>query len=630
MSTRTFKEEEFNTDSFDTSLWLKVLRLLSEHKKLILAMTLTNTVVALIDVLYPYFNKQAIDYYVNGTGVSESITGYVLIFVGCVLLQGVGCFLFFTIAGHIEMNFSYSLRKKLVSKLQELSYSYYDTHPSGWLMARVTSDVASLSEIMSWELMDIVWGFTVMIGVVIMMLIHDVKLACIVISITVPLALFASKFQIRILKNYREVRRTNSRITSAFSEGISGAKTIKTLVLEESNEKEFKSLTREMYDKSVSAATFSALLRPLILTLQSFCLAFILWLGGNQVLSGVMEFGTLYLFTQSALQFFDPLNRIAELIAELQLAQASAERVLSLLEEEPTVKDSLEVTEKYGTLLEPKMEVYEPIHGDVSFEHVSFHYLPEEPILEDFNLEVKAGEMVALVGETGSGKSTIVNLLCRFYEPTKGRIIIDGVDYRERSLGWLHENLGYVLQSPQLFAGTIADNIRYGKLDATMEEIIEAAEYVNAHEFICKLEKGYDTEVGESGGRLSTGEKQLISFARAIIRKPSIFVLDEATSSVDTETEQIIQHAITTLLKGKTSFVIAHRLSTIVSADKILVIKNGRVIEQGNHDHLMKMQGYYYRLYTNQFHEDQQNQLLKLDQRTNAEQSEADYYEEED
>ena len=310
---------------------------------------------------------------------------------------------------------------------------------------------------------------------------------------------------------------------------------------------------------------------------------------------------------------FEPIQQLARIFAELQNAQASAERVFSMIETEPDVKDSPEVVKEYGDIFVAKKENWPPIKGDVSFCNVSFSYKDGEEVLENFNLEVKAGESIALVGETGSGKSTIVNLICRFYEPKEGEIRIDGVDYRKRSQLWLQSNIGYVLQTPHLFSGTIRDNIRYGRLDATDEEIIEAAKLVNAHDFIMKLKDGYDTEVGEGGGRLSTGEKQLISFARAVLADPRIFVLDEATSSIDTETERVIQDAIHKVLKGRTSFIIAHRLSTIRSADRILVIRDGRLVEEGNHAELLKMKGYYYRLYTNQFREEKEMELLGRD-----------------
>jgi ATP-binding cassette, subfamily B, bacterial len=348
-----------------------------------------------------------------------------------------------------------------------------------------------------------------------------------------------------------------------------------------------------------------------VLALGSIGTALALWFGGKGVLLQTLSYGTLVLFVQYTIQFFEPVRELARIFAELQSAQASAERILSMVETEPEITDSKEVIDKYGDSFSPKKGSWPHITGNISFNNVSFAYKDGEHVLENFNLEVKAGETIALVGETGSGKSTIVNLACRFYEPTEGQVLIDGVDYTKMPIAWLQSNLGYVLQTPHLFSGTVIDNIRYGKLDATEEEVINAAKLVNAHEFISKLEKGYEGEVGEGGNRLSTGEKQLVSFARAILANPRIFVLDEATSSIDTETEHIIQEAIQTVLEGRTSFIIAHRLSTIRSADRILVIRDGKVTEQGSHKQLMKQKGYYYRLYTNQFMEEQELELLK-------------------
>ncbi len=607
-----FEEQEFNTDTLDTGLWRKIFKLLWVYKKKLAVLYLFIIMVAAVDVIFPYLNKMAIDTFINGNGDLSQLTWFGFAYFGIIVWQGFNIYFFIKQAGLIEMDFAYDVRNMAFTKLQELSFSYYDKTPLGWIMARMTSDITRLAEILSWSLMDLVWGSTVMIGITVVMFSVNWQLALLVLMVMPVLALISVWFQRRILKSYREVRKINSKITGAFSEGITGAKTTKTLVLEEVNYEEFSALTNNMRSQSIRAAILSAIFMPIVMSLGSIATAAILWYGGNQVLLGALQFGTLMLFTQYASQFFEPLRQIARLLAEFQMAQASAERVLALLHSEAEIVDTPAVIAKYGSVLHPKRDAYEKISGNVTFENVNFHYNPEEPVLKDFSLSVRSGQTIALVGETGSGKSTIVNLLCRFYEPISGRILIDGVDMKDRSIGWLHSNLGYVLQSPHLFSGSVRDNIRYGKLDATEEEIVAAAKLVDAHDFIEKLEQGYDTDVGEGGGRLSTGQKQLISFARAVIAEPAIFVLDEATSSIDTETEQVIQHAIETLLVDRTSFVIAHRLSTIVSADRILVVRKGRVVEDGTHNELMKKKGYYYRLYTNQFNEDLQDKLLKI------------------
>ena len=610
MSQIRFEEKTYNTDSLDISLWKRILGLLSSQKKRLIKLGILNVFIALVDVLLPFMNKIGIDVFANGKGTQTQFYIFVAIFIFGALLQATMVYFYFIEAGHTEMNMAYELRENLFKKLQSLSYSYFDVTPDGWLLSRLTSDVTRLSEILAWSLMDMAWGFCMMLGIVVVMLWTNWRLALLVLAVVPILDVVARWFNIRILKNYRDVRRINSQITSSFNEGITGAKTTKTLVLEDSNFQEFDQITTEMKIKSIRAATLSAMFYPTVMMLSSFSIAAVLVYGGHQVLLQVIEFGTLIMFSDYATRFFEPLNQISSLIAELQMAQASAERVLSLLDEEPSIVDREDVIEKYGNEFNLKTENFEKMEGNIEFKNVGFHYVEGQEVLKDFNLTVKPGEMIALVGETGSGKSTIVNLLCRFYEPTSGQILIDGKDYKDRSLGWLHSQIGYVLQSPFLFSGTIKENIRFGNLNATDEEIRKVCEMVNADAFIEKLEGKYDFEVGEEGNRLSTGQKQLISFARAIIANPGIFILDEATSAVDTETEQIIQQTVNKVMKGRTTFVVAHRLSTIVNADKILVIKEGRILEQGTHQELMRNQGYYYRLYSNQFTEEQTLEVM--------------------
>ena len=405
------------------------------------------------------------------------------------------------------------------------------------------------------------------------------------------------------------MRKINSQLTASYNEDIQGAKTTKTLVREELNAKEFLFKTEEMKKASIIGILISSILMPTVQLIGAVGTALMIVYGGISVVSGAITMGLLVAFFSYVTQFNAPLAEAADLFAEFISAQAAAERIFGLLEEESEIKDKDEVIKKYGTAICPTDEKRPAIKGNVKFDDVSFWYKEGEPVLSGFSLDVEAGQTIALVGATGAGKSTIVNLFCRFYEPKSGRILVDGIDYTDMPESWIHENLGYVLQSPHLFSGTIAENIRYGKLDASDEEIIEAAKLVDAHDFIVKMEKGYDTEVGEGGSLLSTGQKQLVSFARTLVRNPRLFVLDEATSSIDTETEQKIQSAITTVLSGRTSFVVAHRLSTIRNADKIIVVEGGKMIECGNHDELMKQKGHYYELYTHQFISEEQRSL---------------------
>lgn len=602
-------EESYKNKKIDISLWKNFLKYAKPYRNYLIVVAFVMVGVAIIDAVFPLMTKNAIDNFVvkkTTIGLNKFIIKYALL----VITQAINAWLLIAFAGKIEMGMAYDIRKVGFKKLQELSLSYYDEKAVGWLMARMTSDIARLSETISWGLIDFVWGCTMMIAIMIIMFSLNWKLALITLSVVPPLAIVSSYFQKKILEAYRNVRKINSKITGAFNEDIAGAKTTKTLVREEKNLDEFKGLTTEMRNDSVKATILSSLYLPIVLTLGSIGTALAINYGGKFILLQTITYGTLVAFISYTIQFFEPVQELAAIFAELQSAQASAERVFSMINTEPNVKDTKEAVEKYGDFFNPKRETWPTIKGEIEFKNVSFSYKNGETILENFNLHVKPGETIALVGETGSGKSTIVNLLCRFYEPTSGEILIDGIDYRKMPQIWLQENLGYVLQTPHLFSGSIKENIQYGKLDASEFDIIKASKLVNAHDFITELDKDYDSEVGEGGNLLSTGQKQLISFARAVVADPRIFVLDEATSSIDTETEKIIQDAIQKILKGRTSFIIAHRLSTIRSADRILVIHDGKIIEDGNHSELIDKKGYYYRLYTNQFMEEQYKKVL--------------------
>jgi ATP-binding cassette subfamily B protein len=584
----------------DKTIWKEMFRYLSVFKKDFLILCGFMIGLAGMDILFPLLTRYAIDNFVANSDY-KGLTMVGILYGVLALGLGVIVFLFIRHAGKIEMGIVYKLRKDAFEKLQRLSFSYYDKNAVGWMIARTTSDATKISETVAWGIVDLVWGFAMMLGVSVVMLIINWKLALVTL-VTVPvLAVVSVFFEKRMLVSYRNVRKINSKITGLFNDGIVGAKTTKTLVREELNIEEFQDVTKDMKKTSIRAATLSAGYLPMTLFISAVGTVLTLLLGSEFLMDGALTYGTLVLFITYARQFFDPILEIARIYTEMIGAQAAAERVMGLLHEKEEIVDT-EVEEK---------EDYGKIHGDVTFENVSFYYKEGEYILKNFNLQVKAGETIALVGETGSGKSTIVNLACRFYEPSEGRILIDGEDYKKRPQSWLHQNIGYVLQSPHLFSGTIKENIRYGKLDATDEEIMEAAKVVHAHDFIMKLEKGYDTEVGEGGGMLSTGEKQLISFARAIIGKPRLFFLDEATSSIDTESEAKIQKAIEEVLENRTSFIVAHRLSTIKNADRILVIDQGEILEEGSHEELLKKRGHYYELYTNQFVEEAGREVLK-------------------
>ncbi len=464
----------------------------------------------------------------------------------------------------------------------------------------------------AWGLVDVFWSFAYVIGAFAAMLILNFQLALIVMLIVPLMAIITAYFQKRLLVTSRKMRKVNSKMTGHFNEGITGARTSKTLVIEHRNLKDFEKVSLELESSAVRMARYNAIYIPFIVFLGSAASAIVLARGGYLSMNHVIQIGTLSAFLSYSISIFEPIQQLARTYTEIVSLQANIERVTELLEKEPLIKDSDEVVAKYGDSINPKKENWEEINGEIEFKDVTFVYPDgDEEVLKNFNLHIKSGTNVAIVGETGAGKSTLVNLACRFFEPTDGEILIDGVNYKERSQLWLHSKIGYVLQNPHLFSGTIKENIRYGKLDATDEEIKKAAEIVSADKIAEKLEEGYDSQVGEGGDRLSTGEKQLISIARAILADPRIFVLDEATSSIDTETERLIQKGIDYLLKGRTSFIIAHRLSTIKKADIILVVKDGKIVEQGTHKNLIESRGYYYTLYTKQFEEEKTLEVLK-------------------
>lgn len=569
-----------------------------------------NILLAGVDVLVPLFQSYAIDHFIIPDSL-KGIHAFALVYVAVIVAQTISVYLSVHAATTIEMNIGKDLKWAQFRHLQTLSFSYYNTTPVGYIHARVMSDTLRIAGMIAWGLVDMFWALIYVAGVFAIMFFLNARLAFLLLLIVPCIAVLTVFFQNRILHWNRKVRKINSQITNAYNEGITGVKTSKSMVIEKDNEQAFFKIAEDMRYAGCRAAKLNAIFIPTILFFSSVASALVLSRGGYMVQKDLIQLGTLSVFISYAVVIFEPIQQLARLLADLISCQANIERVMDLLSQEPNVVDGKEVQEKYGDNFQPKKENWEKIRGDIVFEDVSFRYPDgKEYVLEHFNLHVPAGMNVAIVGETGAGKSTLVNLAGRFFEPTSGRILIDGVDYRERSQLWLHSQIGYVLQNPHLFSGTVKENIRYGRLDATDEEIIQAARSVSADVVVNKLEKGYDSDVGESGGRLSTGEKQLISFARAILADPAIFVLDEATSSIDTGTEQLIQKATEKLLKGHTSFVIAHRLSTIRNADLILVVKDGKIIEQGTHKELLAEKGYYHDLYYMQFEEEAAMQVF--------------------
>jgi ATP-binding cassette subfamily B protein len=584
-------EEEEYTSPLTMPVFKRILGLLKPHWRWVVGFVLSIAVVSAQDAVFTYINKNIIDQGILQKDVSAlwRLAGY---YAGLQVTQAILVFVVIYLAGVLGERVQYDLRKMLFNHLQELSLSYYSQNAVGRLMARVTSDTGRVADLMTWGMLDVTWAFMNIATSTVFMMVINWKLGLIVLAAIPVLVVIAVQFRKKILVEFRASRRENSKITGAYNENIAGVRVVKALGREDENLEEFQVLSTNMYSASYRAAWLSALFLPTVQIVSAIALGAIIWFGGLQAQVGLMTIGGIHAFVSYLTFMLWPVQDLARVYAEMQHSIASAERIFRLVDTEPEVHNRPDAVPA-GTLL-----------GEIEFNHVDFYYEERKPVLTDFNLTVKPGEMIALVGPTGGGKSTIVNLLCRFYEPTKGLIRINGRDYTDYTLASIHSRIGIVLQTPHLFSGTVRENIRYGRLGASDEEIVEAAKIAGAHDFIVMLEKSYDQNVGEGGNLLSVGQKQLISLARAVLAQPELFIMDEATSSVDTLTEALIQRGMEALMKGRTSFVIAHRLSTIRRANRILVIEDGRIKEQGTHAELLRQRGHYYRLYTQQFRHD--------------------------
>lgn len=585
----------------------ELLPYLKPYRKTLIAMVFLGLVASLVDSIIPLFNRYALNHFI-GENTLDILGIFIVLYIVSTVIKVLSDFISLTLAGRTEMSVNRDLRNASFNHLQTLSFSYFNQNSVGYIHARVMSDTGKIGELVAWRMMDIVWNLSYIIAVVVVMFRLNVRLALMFVIIIPAAAVLITHFGRKYMAYNRKIREINSRITGNFNEGITGIRSIKTMAIEDVIDTDFRAETENMKRTSVRAMHYGAILSAAVTGIGSFCLALVLWQGGYLTKEMVMEIGTLSVFISYAVGIMDPIEMLTETISGIIAIQVNIERFTKLMKTESDVADRPEVIEKYGDTFAPKKENWEELKGDVEFRDVSFRYPDgKELVLEHFNLKVPHGTNVAIVGETGAGKSTLVNLVCRFYEPTTGTVLIDGRDARERSQLWLHSNIGYVLQTPHLFSGSIRDNLKYGNPDATDEQIMDALKLVNATGVVEKMDKGLDSDVGEGGDQLSVGEKQLLSFARALLADPRILILDEATSSVDTVTEKAIQKAIETVIQGRTSFVIAHRLSTIIDADVILVVKDGKIIEQGRHKELMKQKGYYYSLYTRQFDEDAVN-----------------------
>jgi ATP-binding cassette, subfamily B, bacterial len=622
-------EEEALSKKLNFSSWARIAKYAFKRYWLLLTMLLLMIITTFHDGSFvPLLNRAIIqsltaienqgnlstnlieDLSVNVTllfGISFTVNyvEYIFLIIAGIMIRAVAIYLLFFTTNYLEMSVYINIRQDAFAQVQKLSFSYFDKTSSGWLIARLQSDTSKISDMISWGITRFVWITFELVFILITMFIISWQMSLVLLA-TVPIMLIiAPFFQFKILKLSRNARNAFSKYVAWLAEVIAGAKTIKTLSIENNVQKEANDIVTDIRDKAWKTAKTQAFFYPSVTLVSTITTAIVIFVGSSLMLNNtiIYDVSIFVLFIGFVSALYTPIQEFVDLFTELMASQSSVEKILSLIETVPMITDTPEVEAKYGTLLHPKVNMYEAMRGDVEFKNVSFSYNPGVEIIHQMNLTIPKGQTVAIVGETGSGKSTTVNLLCRFYEPSIGELRIDGEDYRTRSVGWLRHHIGYVQQTPFIFSGTIRKNIAYGKLDATDKEIIAASQAVGADEFIKSLPKGYETILRDGGSELSVGQKQLIAFARAIVRNPTIMILDEATSSIDTETEALIQKAINKTLKGRTSIVIAHRLSTIVDADRILVMSEGLIIEDGNHKQLMAKKGTYHKLYMNQFAE---------------------------
>ena len=593
MPVNTFEETDYSRESSTGKIFLRILNFMKPHWGWMVIFLIAVIITSVIDAYLTYLSKRIIDEGILAGNVSI-LLNIIYQYGALVVFEAFTVFTFIYMVGFVGEKVRYDLRQKMFNHLQSLSLSYYNQTPVGWIMSRVTNDTERVAELVTWGLLDSTWGIINIASSMYFMFNINARLAWIVVTI-LPILLFVGiKFQTRILKQYRTVRKINSQITASYNENITGVRVIKALGRENENLREFSEQSSNMYKASYRAAWISALFLPVVQLISSLALGGIIWYSGAQAKIGGISIGGMQAFLSYVTAMMWPIQDLARVIAEMQRAIASAERIFTLIDTTPDIKD--------------KPEAYDPgsIRGNIEFERVSFWYESEAPVIKDLSFKVRHGETIALVGSTGGGKTTIVNLICRFFEPKRGRIMIDGKDYTDYSLSSIQSRIGVVLQTPHLFSGTIKENIAYGRLDATDQDIEAAAKLTGAHDFIIKMEHGYEEQVGEGGVLLSVGQKQLISLARAVLSDPEIFIMDEATSSVDTLTEAALQRGIESIMQGRTTFIIAHRLSTIKNADRIFVIENGQISEMGNHNELIKKKGKYYSLYTQQFRHEQE------------------------
>lgn len=599
MSDSYYEDEDDLTDvKFSRQVVRRILKISWNHRGLLIGLIVCTLLFSFADALFGFIVKQVIDEGIIAEN-PDALISYGVLYAIRRIVMAINAFGFIFCAGRLGRHVHYDLKKEAFNQIQQLSFTEFDKRPVGWFMARLISDVQYVAIFVTWNLHDLIWTVSTVVASLIYMFIIDWRLALIILAMFPFMLYIGFKFQKKIIAEYRNVRSINSRITANYNENISGVKIVKGLVREERNLNKFGNLTDDMYKSSYRAVKLSSIFIPLVQIISAIAFGVVLFYGGSQIQAGTFTVGSLQAFITYITIIIEPINVLAAVFAEMQHGFASAEKVFSLIDTEPEIQD------------QPNSVILDKISGEIEYDDVSFYYEEKNPVLTNFSLKIKKGETIALVGPTGGGKTTIANLACRFYEPKKGRILIDGTDYRKFTQNSLQSHLGVVLQTPHLFSGSIMENIRYGRLEANDEEVYEASRLAHADEFIQNLSKKYEEEVGEKGSLLSQGQKQLVSLARAILSKPDIVIMDEATSSIDSLTEELIQKGMKSLLLKSTGFVIAHRLSTIKNASRILYIDKGRIVEKGTHRELLLQKGRYYNLYTRQFKEEREKELGK-------------------
>ena len=583
------REDDELDDSYDTRLLFRLLSYMKPYNRRLTLAVIAMTISSLLSVAGPWMIGYAIDNGIRPPGDIDTLRLWTILFIAAAVGEWIFNRARITLMAYVGSRVVADTRSDLFRHLHTLSLNFHNNYSVGSLMSRLISDVGVLQDFVTWSITGMARSFFVLIGIVVAMLIMNWQLALVTFAVVPVMVIIANYWRRHVRDAYRATRSRLSLINSYLNESISGIRVVKSFAREDRNFAYFNNLNLSFFDANVDAARLAALFFPSVDFMGALATALVVGFGGWLVIGDALSAGTLVAFVLYVDRFFDPIREMAQRYNIFQSTMAASERIFGLLDLKPDLDDL------------PDAKDLPPVQGHVKFEQVAFRYKDDEPVLENINLEAAPGQCIALVGETGAGKSTIIRLLSRFYDVTEGVVRIDGHDLREVTLASLHSQLGIVLQDTFLFGGTIGDNIRYGRLDATDDEIIEAAKAVGAHDFISLLPEGYQTEVGEDGTNLSVGQRQIVSFARALLSDPGILILDEATSSVDTATEKIIQEALDHLMQGRTSFVIAHRLSTIVNADKIVVLDKGQVVESGSHRELLAQQGRYYNLYTMQY-----------------------------